>query len=154
MTCCIYIYLTIRLISNGVGDVFLFLLLLPFVLLFIALIILLFKKDMVLIYSWKELVYYPIIAIITMIVFGLSLLLANTIGETHSTFVLLFLCLGLSIPALWLLYILFKNIEVNKRHPFMAMVLGMLKLVIWLFALLTIGSKKKKPDSNKSNVIR
>ena len=142
-----YIFLTIKLISNGIEDILLFLLFLPYIFLLIALIILLVKKDMVLVYSWKELVYYPIIAILTMIVFGISLFLANVIGETHSTFVILFICFGLAIPALWLFYILIRNIVVNKRHPFMSMVLGIIKLAIWLFILLTIGSKQKKGKS-------
>ena len=143
-----YTFFTIKQISNDVGDILLFLLLLPYILLFITLIILLFKKSMVIVYSWKELVYYPVIAIIILIVLGVTLLLANTIGESHPTLVILFLCFGVAIPVLWLFYIFIKNIAINKRHPFMAMILGMLKLLFWLFILLTISSKQKKNNPN------
>ena len=146
----IYTYVAIKIFSFDVSDTILFILILPYFLLILALVILIVRKDMVLVYSWKEFVYYPLIVLFEgIVIFIFSIISNSNLSETHPQLVLFAFLSFFMIPIILLLYIGIRTILINKRHPFMALILAVLKTVIWIFFLLSLHYKKKTITNKK-----
>lgn len=145
----LYLYFVIYIISNGPSDVITFLLFVPFVLLLIYLVFLLLSKKMVLVYSWKEFIYYPLIGCLYLFALGGSYAAVSFLSENHQTLAILITVALFVIPTTWLLVLFVRTVFVNKRHPFMGFILGLLKLIIWLIVWLQASSRNNNKESKK-----
>lgn len=145
-----YTFFVVKKISANPNDVVIFLCLLPYIILLISLIFLLTTKKMVLVYSWKEFIYYPVIFFITFIICGGGLLLYSQVTEDygHSLLVLLLVGFVVLLCFIWLTYIAVRTILVNRHHPFMATILALLKTIIWIFVFFHFYGKYQQERKN------
>ena len=141
----IYTYFVVKWISSGLDDTKIFLVLIPYFLLFIYLLILLFNKKVVLVYTWKEFIYYPLILFILIIVLVSSYYVVSLFGTTgHMTLIKLIYGFILVVCAIWILYIAVRTVIVNKRHPFMGFLVALLKTSLFLVIAFWIYSTVKR----------
>ena len=145
----LYIYWVINIIPSNPSDIVLFLVFLPFVLLILYLLYLVFSKRMVLVYSWKEFIYYPVIGILYGFALLISYVVAYYVADTHGELVLLITVFLFTIPTIWLLILLIKTIATNRRHPFMGFLLAIFKLVIWIFIWIILSSRQSREKTNE-----
>lgn len=145
----LYIYWMICIISSNPSDTVLFLVFLPFVLLILYLLYLVFSKRMVLVYSWKEFIYYPVIGMMYGVALLISYVIAYYVADTHGELVLLISVFLFAIPTIWLLILLIKTITINRRHPFMGFILALFKLIIWIFIWIMLSSRKSQEKKNE-----
>ena len=112
----LYIYFVIYTISNDASDVISFLLFVPFLFLLIYLVFLLLSKKMVLVYSWKEFVYYPLIGCLYLFALGISYVVVSLLSETHQTLAILVSAALFTIPTIWLLVLFARTVlEVRTK---------------------------------------